>query len=241
MVHYGTGRLSLKGSCSIRAPEVGGAGGARRDRVSVCCETLSQAAGSLSAPETLHHPACSGARDACCVVTPHSYSSNPLFHPHRKDKDCAFIVVSGVIKHSEVRESGAIKKNIQNYELPGRVHTKKPIKLGASKTYKLLFFLYFFFVFYLPHNGKVPLLCSCPQENVLSSAASAGPLSPRRATCCVTSSSTQGRNPLSVTYAATPVAGGTPSPDIYAPTQVSIHRPPTLKTSTLMVMVGLLG
>lgn len=79
MVHYGTGRLSLKGSCSIRAPEVGGAGGAWRDGVSLCCETLPQAAGSLSAPETLHHSACSGARDACSAVTPHSHSSNALF------------------------------------------------------------------------------------------------------------------------------------------------------------------
>lgn len=40
MVHYGAGRLSLKGSCSIRAPEVCGAGGAWRDGVSLCCETL---------------------------------------------------------------------------------------------------------------------------------------------------------------------------------------------------------
>lgn len=35
MVHYGTGRLSLKGSCSITAPEVGRAGGAWRDGVSL--------------------------------------------------------------------------------------------------------------------------------------------------------------------------------------------------------------
>lgn len=86
MVHYGTGRLSLKGSCSITAPEVGGAGGAWRDGVSLCCETLPRAAGSLSAPETLHHPACSGAREACSVVTLHAYSGNTPFHPHRKDK-----------------------------------------------------------------------------------------------------------------------------------------------------------
>lgn len=50
MVHYGTGRLSLKGSCSITAPEVGRAGGAWRDGVSLCCETLPQAAGALFAP-----------------------------------------------------------------------------------------------------------------------------------------------------------------------------------------------
>lgn len=82
MVHYGTGRLSLKGCCSITAPGVGGAGGAWRDGVSLCCETLPRAAGSLSAPETLHHPACSGARDACSAVTPHAYSSSTLFFIH---------------------------------------------------------------------------------------------------------------------------------------------------------------
>lgn len=94
MVHYGTGRLSLKGSCSIRAPEVGGAGGAWRNGVSLCCETLPQAAGSLSALETLHHPPCSGARDACSAVTPHSHSSNTLLHPHIKDKDFALLLLS---------------------------------------------------------------------------------------------------------------------------------------------------
>lgn len=87
MVHYRTGRLSLKGACSIRVPEVGGAGGAWRDGVSLCCETLPQAAGSLSALETLHHMACSGAWDACSAVTPHSHSSSPPFHPRREDKD----------------------------------------------------------------------------------------------------------------------------------------------------------
>lgn len=93
-MHYGTGRLSLKGSCSIRAPEVGGAGGAWRDGVSLCCETHPQAAGSLSAPEMLHHPACSGARDACSAVTPHSYSSSTLSHPRRKDKDSVLLLLS---------------------------------------------------------------------------------------------------------------------------------------------------
>lgn len=93
-MHYGTGRLSLKGSCSIRAPEVGGAGGAWRDGVSLCCETLPQAAGLLSAPETLHHPACSGAWDACNAVTLRSYSSNMLFHPRRKDKDFVLLLLS---------------------------------------------------------------------------------------------------------------------------------------------------
>lgn len=112
MVHYGTGRLSLKGSCSIRAPEVGGAGGARRDRVSVCCETLSQAAGWLSAPETLHHPACSGARDACCAVTPHSYSSNPLFHPHRKVLLLLSVEESNIVRLGRVVQSRKTSKII---------------------------------------------------------------------------------------------------------------------------------
>lgn len=85
------------------------------------------------------------------------------------------------------------------------------------------------------------LLCSCPQENAPSSAASAVPLSPRRATCCVTSSSIQGRNPSSVTCAATPVAGGTPSPAIYAPTRVSMQSSRAPKTAALMVIVGPLG
>lgn len=93
MVHYGTGRLSLKGSCSIRAPEVGGAGGAWRDGVSLCCETLPQAAGSLSAAETLHHSACSGARDACSAVTSHSRRKNTLF-PHGRDKDFVLLLLS---------------------------------------------------------------------------------------------------------------------------------------------------
>lgn len=79
--------------------------------------------------------------------------------------------------------------------------------------------------------SNVRLLCSCPQESVRSSAASAVPLSPRRATYCVTSSSTQGRNPSNVTCAAMPVAGGTPSPAIYAPTRVSMGSSPTQKTA----------
>lgn len=106
MVHYGTGRLSLKGSCSIRAPEVGGAGGAWRDGVSLCCETLPEAAGLLSAPEMLHHPACSGARDACSAVTPHSHSSSPLFHPHSKDKDFVLLLVS--VEGSNIERLGKV-------------------------------------------------------------------------------------------------------------------------------------
>lgn len=141
MVHYGTGRLSLKGSCSIRAPEVGGAGGAWRDGVSLCCETLPQAAGSLSAPEMLYHPACSGTRAACSAVTPRSHSSSTPFHPLRKDKD--LIIVSGGIKHSEIRESGAIEKNIKNHELPGRLH-KKHMKLCASYCFSCSFSVFVF-------------------------------------------------------------------------------------------------
>lgn len=224
MVHYGTGRLSLKGSCSIRAPEVGGAGGAWRDGVSLCCETLPQAAGSLSAPEALYHPACSGTRVAFSAVTPRSHSSSTPFHPLRKDKD--FIIVSGGIKHSEIRESGAIKKNIKNHELPGRVH-KKHMKLCVSYCFSCSFLCLSSESF----CSNVRLLSSCPQESVRSSAASAAPLSPRRATYCVTSSSIQGRNPSSVTCAATPVAGGTPSPAIYAPTRVSMGSSPTQKTA----------
>ncbi|MEQ2183761.1 hypothetical protein GOODEAATRI_001327 [Goodea atripinnis] len=76
------------------------------------------------------------------------------------------------------------------------------------------------------HTGKPPAIflalplhpCSL-SANVHSSAASAVPLSPRRVTCCVTLSSIQGRNPSSVTCAATPVAGGMPSLAICAPTQ----------------------
>lgn len=151
MVHYGTGRLSLKGSCSIRAPEVGGAGGAWRDGVSLCCETLPQAAGSLSAPETLHHPACSGTRAACSAVTPRSHSSSTPFHPLRKDKD--FIIVTRGIKHSEIRESGAVEKNIKNHELPGRVH-KKHNEIVCL----LLFFLFFFCVCLL---NLVAVMCVC--------------------------------------------------------------------------------
>lgn len=93
------------------------------------------------------------------------------------------------------------------------------------KIYKLDFFLFFvFFSCHLPVYSETCLLCSCPQENVLSSAVSAAPLSHRRVTCCVTSSSILGRNPSSVTCAATPVAEGTPSPDIYALTRVSTQR-----------------
>lgn len=115
MVHYGTGRLSLKGSCSIRVPEVGGAGGAWRDGVSLCCGTLPQAAGWLSAPEALHHPACSGARDACSAVTPAFPPQQRAFSPTQKRQRLAtLIVVSGGIKRSEIRESSAIEKNIMN-------------------------------------------------------------------------------------------------------------------------------
>lgn len=156
----------------------------------------------------------------------HAFSST-----QKRQRLCAFIVVSGGIKHSEIKEGSAIKKNIKNHELTGRVHETKH-KIGCQcYMHKLFYFLSFFFcVFYLPLYSNVRLFCSCPQENVLSSAASAVPLSPRRATCCVTSSSIQGRNPSNVTYAATPVAGGTPSPAIYAPTRVSMHRSLTLKT-----------
>lgn len=134
MVHYGTGRLSLKGSCSIRAPEVGGAGGAWRDGVSLCCETLPQAAGSLSASETLHHPACSGARDACSAVTPHSHSSNTLFHPHRKDKDFVLLLLSvegsNIVRLRRVVQSRKTLKTM-NW-LVG--YMKQNIKLVASVT-----------------------------------------------------------------------------------------------------------
>ena len=84
-------------------------------------------------------------------------------------------------------------------------------------------------------------VCSCPQENVRSSAASVVPLLPRRATCCATSSSIQERNPSSVTCAATPVAGGMPSLAIYAPTRVSMQQTPTPKTPALMLIRGRLG
>lgn len=90
-------------------------------------------------------------------------------------------------------------------------------------------------VYFLPHAGSgesgikkqfwclqvcVWHVCWFWQVSVRSSAASVAPRSPRRATCCVTSSSTQERNPSSVTCAATPAAGGTPSPDTCAHTQV---------------------
>lgn len=140
MVHYGTGRLSLKGSCSIRAPEVGGAGGAWRDGVSLCCETLPQAAGSLSAPETLHHPACSGARDACSAVTPYSHSSDALFHRHRKDKDFVLLLLSA--EGSNIVRLGRVVQSRKTLKIMNCLVEciKKHFKLGASKTYKLFFF-----------------------------------------------------------------------------------------------------
>lgn len=102
--------------------------------------------------------------------------------------------------------------------------------------------MFLFVCFYLHIFTAVRLcLCSCPQGNVLSSAASVVLLSPRRATYCVTSSSIRGRNHSSVTCAATPAAGGTPSPAIYAPTRVSMESSPTMKTAALMGNVGLLG
>lgn len=119
------------------------------------------------------------------------------------------------------------QKNIKNHELPGRVHKR-------NCSFSLFFFCFLSAYFY----SSVPLLCSCLQGNVLSTAASVVLLSPRRATCCVTSSSIQGRNPSSVTCAATPAAGGTPSPAIYAPTRVSMKSSPALKTVALMVNVG---
>lgn len=229
MVHYGTGRLSLKGSCSIRAPEVGGAGGAWRNGVSLCCETLPQAAGSLSALETLHHPPCSGARDACSAVTPHSHSSNTLLHPHIKDKDFALLLLS--VEGSNIVRLG---RGVQSWKklkimncLVGYI---KNIQNWVPVKHASYFSSCFFFLFVLSASlfSDVCLLCSCPQENALSSAASVVPLSPRRATYCVTSSFIQGRNPSSVICAATPVAGGTPSPAIYAPTRVSMQSSTTL-------------
>lgn len=64
MVHYGAGRLSLKGSCSITAPEVGWAGGGNGEMVSVCSETIPQVVGMLL------HITRSGPREACSAVTP---------------------------------------------------------------------------------------------------------------------------------------------------------------------------
>lgn len=78
--------------------------------------------------------------------------------------------------------------------------------------------------------------CASPQASVLSSAASAAPLSPRRATCCGTSSSTRGRNHSSVTCAATPAAGGMPSAATCAPTRVSIKLVIDTKISILPIL-----
>lgn len=63
-MHYGAGRLSLKGSCSITAPEVGGAGGGNGEMVSVCSETVPRVVGMLL------DMTCSGPREACSAVTP---------------------------------------------------------------------------------------------------------------------------------------------------------------------------
>lgn len=62
----------------------------------------------------------------------------------------------------------------------------------------------------------------CPQGNVLSIATSAAPHSLRREIYSATSSFIRERSPSSVTFAAMPVEGGMPSPDIYAPTLVSM-------------------
>lgn len=62
----------------------------------------------------------------------------------------------------------------------------------------------------VPFYHNVLHLFLCLQGSVRSSAASVAPPSLRRGISCVTSSSTRGRSPSSVTCAATPVGGGMP-------------------------------
>lgn len=114
MVHYRTGRLSLKGSCSIRVPEVGGAGGAWRDGVSLCRETLPQAAGSLSALETFHHMACSGAWDGCSAHIPTAAAHHFILAEKTKTlcNYCCHCQRSNMVRLGRVVQSRKLLKNI---------------------------------------------------------------------------------------------------------------------------------
>lgn len=66
----------------------------------------SQAAASLSAPQTLHHPACSGARDACSAVTSHSYSNSLVFPPRCKIKTKNFELLLMSVEGSNITRLG---------------------------------------------------------------------------------------------------------------------------------------
>lgn len=172
-----------------------------------------QAAGSLSAPETLHHPACSAATSRVPAAFPSAQKRQRLLS----------LSVEGGNKHSQISALKEKLKNETNCLIRSiKSENQKPIK---HTSYSVPPPCPFFPCVYIFAVTCVCSVCSRPQENVHSSAPSAAPPSPRRATCCVTSSSTQGRSPSSVTCAATPVAGGTPSPATYAHTRVSKVTP----------------
>lgn len=100
MVHYGAGRLSLKGSCSITVAEVSGAGESmeRWSHTAAPHPTpfLPQAHWiTLWAAEVLHHPACSGPPEACSAVT-HGWQKHTISSTYCRNKH-------------EIRESSVIK------------------------------------------------------------------------------------------------------------------------------------
>lgn len=110
--------------------------------MSLCCETLPQAAGWLSAPETLHHPACSGARRACSAVTSRSRCSFAVV-AEKRQRLCAFIVVSGGIRLVRLDKPTKTQLNYKS-------NTYKHL-VASTLTFKLFLFLFqcvfFFFLF----------------------------------------------------------------------------------------------
>lgn len=145
MVHYGAGRLSLKGSCSIRAPAVGRAGGSA-ERWSVTL--LWNPPRELDRSPPWRRSIIRRVLALRILVVPWpcipTVAAAAVHTSTRTEQRlCAFIVVSGGNRRSET-------------ELPDRVHSHKHLNLGASRACKWSSVC----VFYLHHIAMMCIFCA---------------------------------------------------------------------------------